>query len=103
MTEAPNLTVRQACSYLTRRSTCHARSEEHLKGQLEMIRCHYNFLRPHRALKFGKQTKTPVMQAGLASERLSFREVFLRRMLCLLLEHFRFLRKNKLHPGAMPA
>lgn len=101
--ERLNLTVRQACSYLTRRSTCHARSEEYLKGQLEMVHCHYNFLHPHRALRFGKQTKTPAMQAGLASERLSFREVFLRRMLCILLKHLSFLRGTKLHPGAMAA
>jgi IS1 family transposase len=86
-TERLNLTVRQACSYLTRRTTDHARSKKHLEGQLQMVRCHYNFLRPHRALKFGKQTKTPAMRAGLAIERLSFREVFLRRMLCLVLKN----------------
>jgi hypothetical protein len=42
------------------------------------------------------------MQAGLASERLSFREVFLRRQLGILLEHLSILRETKLHPGAMP-
>jgi len=49
---------------------------EQLKNQLEMVRCHYNFLRPHRALKFGSETRTPAMQAGLARRRLSFREIF---------------------------
>jgi len=49
---------------------------EQLKNQLEMVRCHYNFLRPHRALKFGGETRTPAMQAGLARRRLSFREIF---------------------------
>lgn len=66
-----------------------------------MVRCHYNFLRPHRALKFGKQTKTPAMQAGLAIERLSFREVFLRRMLCLVVKKLSFLREIKLRSRAM--
>jgi transposase-like protein len=34
-------------------------------------------IRPHRALKFGFEIRTPAMQAGLVSKRLSFREVFL--------------------------
>jgi len=53
----------------------HARSEEKLEDNLEFLRCHYNFLRPHRALKFGRVTRTPAMQAGLASRRLTFRNV----------------------------
>ena len=74
--ERLNLTIRQASAYLTRRTTCHVRCMEQLKNQLEMLRCHYNLLRPHRALKFGGETRTPVMQAGLARRRLSFREIF---------------------------
>jgi len=49
--ERLNLTIGQASAYLTRRTTCHARCVQQLKNQLEMVRCHYNFLRPHRALK----------------------------------------------------
>ena len=75
--ERLNLTLRQATSYLTRRTTCHARRSEQLENQLEIVRCYYNFLRPHRALKFGMGTRTPAMQAGLAACRLSFREIFL--------------------------
>jgi hypothetical protein len=41
-----------------------------------LLRCYYNFVRPHRALKFGPEIRTPAMQAGLVSKRLSFREVF---------------------------
>ena len=41
-----------------------------------MLRCYYNFIRPHRALKFELEIRTPAMQAGLLSKRLSFREVF---------------------------
>ena len=36
--------------------------------------CHAS--QPHRALKFGKDTLTPAMQAGLVSKRLTFREIF---------------------------
>jgi hypothetical protein len=49
---------------------------ERLDDHLELLRCHYNFIRPHRALKFGREVRTPAMQAGLVSKRLSFREVF---------------------------
>ncbi len=33
-------------------------------------------VRPHRGLKFGRELRTPTMQAGLAARRLSFREIF---------------------------
>ena len=74
--ERLNLTIRQGSAYLFRRTICHARWKEHLEGHLELIRCHDNFIRPHRALKFGSEIRTPAMQAGLVSKRLSFREVF---------------------------
>jgi hypothetical protein len=38
--------------------------------------CYYNFIRPHSALKFVDETRTPAMQAGLAKKQLSFREIF---------------------------
>lgn len=49
---------------------------------------HYNFIPPHPALKFGKKTRTPAMQAGIVSQRLSFRDVFTCNellFLCLLI------------------
>ncbi len=76
--ERLNLTLRQATSYLTRRTTCHARRVEQLRDQLEIARCHYSFLRPHRVLKFGTEARTPGMQAGQSECRLAFREKFLR-------------------------
>ena len=36
----------------------------------------YNFIRPHRALRFGRETRTPAMQAGLVSQRLALRDIF---------------------------
>ena len=40
------------------------------------LRSHYNFVRPHRALRFGRATRTPAMQAGLATRRLTLRDIF---------------------------
>jgi IS1 family transposase/transposase-like protein len=74
--ERLNLTIRQSTSYLTRRTTCFARFQGFLEKQLNILRCHYNFLRPHRALKFGPEIRTPAMQAGLAKRRFTFRDVF---------------------------
>jgi IS1 family transposase len=75
--ERLNLTIRSGTAYLRRRTTCHARDARQLEGQLEILRCHYNFMRPHRALRFGKVVRTPAMQAGLMKRKLSFRQVFL--------------------------
>ena len=41
-----------------------------------MLRCYYNFVRPHSALRFGKVTRTPAMQAGIFARALTFREIF---------------------------
>jgi len=74
--ERLNLTIRQGCSYLGRRVLAHARSAACLTDALELLRCHYNFMRRHRGLRFGKELRTPAMQAGLTSRRLSFRDIF---------------------------
>ena len=71
-----NLTIRQGSAYLSRRTLSHARSEDKLEEHLELLRCHYNFVRPHGALQFGREVRTPAMQAGLATRRLTFRETF---------------------------
>jgi IS1 family transposase len=75
--ERLNLTIRQSSAYLLRRTLCHARSKERLEEHLELLRCYYNFIRPHRALKFGHETRTPAMQAGFTARPLTFRDVFL--------------------------
>jgi IS1 family transposase len=74
--ERLNLTIRQGSAYLYRKSACHARVAENLEQHLHLLQCYYNFIRPHRALRFGRELRTPAMQAGLASRRLSFREIF---------------------------
>ena len=81
--ERLNLTIRQASAYLRRRSPCHARGEDHLRSHVELVRCHYNFVRPHRALRFGRETRTPAMQAGLVSTRLALSDIFTARRVTL--------------------
>jgi len=49
---------------------------DRLADHLELLKCHYNFIRPHRGLKFGTEVRTPAMQAGIATRMLTFREVF---------------------------
>src|SRR5215510_7865849 len=63
--ERLNLTIRQGSSYLGRRTICQARWGERLEDHIELFRCYYNFIRPHRALQFGREIRTPAMQAGL--------------------------------------
>ena len=74
--ERLNLTIRQSSAYLARKTLCHARSKQRLEEHLELLRCYYNFVRPHRALKFGREIRTLAMQAGLATRRLMFRDIF---------------------------
>ena len=60
--ERMNLTIREGAAFSARRSLAHAPCVERLADHLELLRCHYNFIRPHRALKFGRVTRTPAQQ-----------------------------------------
>jgi len=82
--ERLNLTIRQGSSYLSRRTICYARYNEYLEDQVALLQCYYNFIRPHQALKFGQEVRTPAMQAGLTTRRLSFRDVFTARIVLFL-------------------
>ena len=81
--ERLNLTIPQGSAYLCRRTICHARWKERLEDHLELLRCYYNFVRPHRALKFGREVRTPAIQAGLTRRRLTLREIFTSGMVFL--------------------
>ncbi|MFT7670613.1 MAG: transposase-like protein [Planctomycetota bacterium] len=78
--ERLNLTIRQGSAYLNRRSPCHARKKRTLDDHLELLRFHYNFCRPHSSLKFGRVVRTPAMQAGLVSRKLTFRDIFVAKI-----------------------
>ena len=86
--ERHNLSIRMGSSYLCRRTACHAKRQEYLDANIALLKCHYNFIRPHLALRFGKEIRTPVMQAGLVSKKLAFRDIFTTRevlFLCLII------------------
>ncbi len=91
--ERLNLTIRQGSAYLSRRTLSHARSQAKLEEHLELRRCHYNFVRPHSALKFGRETRTPAMQAGhhlgslQGNSQTSPDGITLRRFRCHVLVH----------------
>ena len=74
--ERLNLTIRQGSAYLRRRSPCHARGADQLRGHVDLLRCYYNFIRPHRALKFGRETRTPAMQGGLVNAPMNWSDIF---------------------------
>jgi IS1 family transposase len=67
-------------AYLGRRTLGQARWRHCLDDHLELLLCHYNFLRPHLALKFGREVRAPAMQAGLTNRLLTWREIFSLRL-----------------------
>jgi len=89
--ERLNLTLRQGSAYLGRRTICQARRKQCLEDHIELFRCYYNFIRPHRALKFGRQVRTPAMQAELTNRALTLREVFSSKMAFLVLKNVIFV------------
>jgi transposase-like protein/IS1 family transposase len=88
--ERLNLTIRQGSAYLGRRTICQARWKERLEDHIELFRCYYNFIRPHRALKFGTAVRTPAWQAGLTNRALTLREIFSSKMVFLALKNLLF-------------
>jgi hypothetical protein len=46
------------------------------EAPLELLKCYYNFVRPHMVLKFGREVRTPAMQAGFVGRKLTFRDIF---------------------------
>ena len=89
--ERLNLTVRQGSAYLGRRTLGQARWKQCLKDHLELLCCHYTFVRLHQALKFGREVRKPAMQAGLTSRRRTFREIFSSAVYNLGLRNITFL------------
>jgi transposase-like protein len=75
--ERLNLTIRRSLAALQRKTTAAMRSHRSIAELIELLKCSYNFTRPHQSLRFGKVTRTPAMQAGIATRRLTWREIFL--------------------------
>ena len=74
--ERLNLTIRQGSAYVRRRSPCHARGADQLHGHVDLVRGAYNFIRPHRALTCGRETRTPAMQAGWVNAPMNWSDIF---------------------------
>ena len=74
--ERLNRTIRQGSAYVRRRSPCHARGADQLHGHVDLLRCSYNVIRPHRALKVGRETRTPALQAGLVNAPMNWSDIF---------------------------
>jgi hypothetical protein len=73
---------------------------KYLKNQLEILLCHYNFLRPQRFLKFGNEKRTPAIQARLSNQLYSFREVFTFRFILKI--HWEIKRKMESELQSLP-
>ena len=102
--ERLNLPIRQSSAYLSRRTLSHARSTDTLEAHLELLRCYYNCVRPHGALKFGRETRTPAMQAGLATRRLTLRDIFvsLRSLVSSLSDVLTLANSRRMAAGDVP-
>ena len=74
--ERLTLTIRQGSAYLRRRSPCHARGADQLHGHVDRLRCYDHVIRPHRALQFGRETRTPAMHAGLVNAPMNWSDIF---------------------------
>ncbi|MDB4689672.1 hypothetical protein OAH23_04590 [Verrucomicrobia bacterium] len=70
--ERLNLTIRQSNSFVAGRTTCFALFRGLFKKKLGKLRCHYNFNKPHRTLRFAPEIHTPATQAGLVDRRSPF-------------------------------
>jgi hypothetical protein len=79
--ERLNLTIRRSVADLQRKTNAMCKSEQSLTDQLEVLRCYYNFLRPHSSLNFGRVTRTTAQQASLVDKRLTRRTIFTARII----------------------
>jgi transposase-like protein/IS1 family transposase len=75
--ERLNLTMRKSLSCLQRKTNSAAKTRETLEARIDLLQVYYNFVRPHRSLKFGSKLRSPAQQAGLVTRVLSWRDVFL--------------------------
>lgn len=75
--ERLDLFIRRSLACLHRRTSSVLQARRSLIEMVDLLRCYYNFIRPHGALKFGREVRTPAQQAGLVTKRLTFRDIFL--------------------------
>jgi transposase-like protein len=74
--ERLNLFIRRSLAAMQRKTNSAARTRGKLREAMDLLRCYYNFVRPHSSLKYGGICRTPGEIAGLVTRRLSWRDVF---------------------------
>jgi len=72
--ERQNLTMRMGMRRFTRLTNGFSRKVENLAAAVSLHFCHYNFARPHKALK-ERYPRTPAMAAGVADHVWSLEEI----------------------------
>lgn len=75
--ERLNLFIRRSLACMQRKTNAAARTGQKLREAIELLRCYYNFVRPHGSLKYGGICRTPAEIAGLVTRRLCWRDVFM--------------------------
>jgi IS1 family transposase len=78
--ERSNLTFRNHCRKLTRKTLCFAKEKQALEAQVNISTTYYNFSKPHRSLTLkdtgGKQIKrTPAMAANIIDRVWPIKEI----------------------------
>jgi hypothetical protein len=72
--ERLNLTIRQGSAYLGRRTICQALWRERLEDHIELFRLLLQLHPASQGLQFGRELRTPAMQAGLTYRALTSRD-----------------------------
>ena len=77
--ERLNLTQRQSCAKLKRKTLCAAKLEGRLENCMHIFQAYYNFVRPHMSLKQNGAKRTPGMAARLTNHIWTWKELLLKR------------------------
>ena len=75
--ERLNLFIRRSLASMQRKTNSAAKTREKLREALDLLRCYYDFVRPHGSLKYGGICRTPAVIAGLVTRTLSLRDIFM--------------------------
>jgi IS1 family transposase len=76
--ERLNLTERQSCSKLKRKTLCYAKLVKRLVGFMNLFQAYYNFVRPHESLEENGVRRTPAMATRLTDHAWTWSELLSR-------------------------
>jgi hypothetical protein len=69
---------------------------------LELLRCHYNFVRSHPGAEIRREVRTPARQAGLTKRALTLRKMFSSRELFVASKNVLFALFESVGPVTFP-